>query len=127
MTPRTSQPPHGRPPLRVVIGNAPQAYRDVVAASLQILRPADDVRTVAPADLDQVVAQRRPHVVVCSRLSDAIRTHALTWILLYAEGQTQVAWSVAGEQRAIDTLAFTFDDLLAIIDRTAQVVQSLPP
>ncbi len=73
-------------PVRILIGNEPRAYREVLAAALRELRPAAGVELVDPTALDAEVVARPPALIICSRLTAVIRNGPLTWVLLSPDG-----------------------------------------
>ncbi|MDP9375750.1 MAG: hypothetical protein M3Q65_25530 [Chloroflexota bacterium] len=103
--------------VRILVANEPSAYRDVIAAAFRALRPAAEVRPVAPEVLDGEVVCRAPHLVICSALSEIVQTRAHAWVLLYPGGTAQVVTSLAG--RRATTADITLEDLLALVDRLA--------
>lgn len=60
--------------MRTFLANEPRAYREVIAAALRELRPRIEVFITEPEDLDAAVLQRTPHLVVCSQLTEIVRT-----------------------------------------------------
>ncbi|MDQ3855611.1 MAG: hypothetical protein M3281_04365, partial [Chloroflexota bacterium] len=68
------------------MANEPRCYREVVAATLGALRPGAEVISVEPTDIDAELARLDPHLVVCSRLTEAVETRAGAWVLLYPDG-----------------------------------------
>ena len=75
----------------VLVAHEPLFYRDALAEVLPGLPPSLRVHLVEPADLDTAVARLRPAMVVCSRLSAAVRAHAAAWVLLYPDGEDRLA------------------------------------
>ncbi len=102
--------------VRILIGNEPRAYREVLAAALQELRPTARVELVEPASLDAEVTVRRPALVVCSQLTPAIRRNALAWILLYPDGEGRGTFGAGELER--DLPGVDFDALVEAIDLT---------
>jgi hypothetical protein len=58
--------------MRILVGNEPRSYREVIAATLHQLRSHLEVIIVAPEDLDGAVVQSGPQLVLCSRLSEIV-------------------------------------------------------
>ena len=98
----------------VLIANEPRAYREVLAAALPELRPGLRVERADPADLDAAVARLRPALVVCSRLTEAVRSSAPSWIVLYPGGENRADARVGGAERTVAHPAL--DDVLALVD-----------
>ena len=101
--------------MRVLVANEMCAYREVIAEVFQELRPHLEVRCVEPDDLDHEIACHRPHLVVCSQLTDAMHS-LLAWIMLYPDGENQAVVSTAGE--LITLVDVEFSHLLSILDKT---------
>src|SRR3712207_6104505 len=107
--------------LRILVANAPRAYREVIAAALQALRPGVGISTSEPDDLDGEVVRFQPHLVVCSRLTELIQRGVCTWVVLYPNGAGHALLSLGGQQSTVDDM--DFDDLLAVVDRAAELAQ----
>ncbi len=107
--------------LRVLVANEPRCYRDVVAATLGVLRPGAEVTAVEPIDIDAELSRLRPHLVVCSRLTEAVEARAGAWVLLYPEGENRAVVSVDGQRTTQPNIRF--DDLLRTVDRVALLLQ----
>ena len=76
---------------RVLVAHEPTSYREALAAVLPELRPRLRAHLVEPAELEAALGRLRPAVVVCSRLSAAVRAHAAAWVLLYPDGEDRLA------------------------------------
>src|SRR3954452_1899963 len=76
--------------IRIMVANEPRAYREAIGSALWELRPQTQVTIATPEELDGEVLRLHPHVVVCSELTDAVREHAMTWIVLYPNGKPLV-------------------------------------
>ena len=102
--------------MRILVGNEPHFYREVIAATLQELRPHVEVIIVEPEDLDGAVVQHGPQLVLCSRLSEVVETRCLAWVLLYPHGEARVVISIAGRRHSIPDPGV--DGLLDVVDQT---------
>jgi hypothetical protein len=102
--------------MRVLVANDPCLYREAITDALRELRPHLEVRAIEPDDLDGEVARLRPHLVVCSRAPDAARDGALTWVVLYPDGENRAEVITAVERATVAGIAF--GDLLSIVDST---------
>jgi hypothetical protein len=105
--------------LRILVANEPRVYREVLAAVMQALRPQVEVSIAEPGDLDHAVARLDPHVVVSSRLSEAVQTRVLVWVMLYPEGESWAEVSIAGQRCTVADIELTC--LLALIDRAERL------
>ena len=113
--PRGDGGEESRSGFRVLVGNEPLFYRDVMATALQDLRPNIEVAEVEPAALDGEVLRRRPQLVVCSELSEVVQTRAFAWVLIYPAGANLAVVSIGGRQSTIPRVGF--GDVLAAVDR----------
>ena len=98
----------------IVVANEPRTYRDVLATELPVLRPALHVLAVDPADLDAVINRVRPLLVICSRMTEAIRDHTTAAILLYPDGNDQALVEMSGPSHMLRSPRLV--DLLTAID-----------
>ncbi len=87
-----------------------------MAATFVRLRPEIHVYTVEPDHLDTESARLKPHMVVCSRLTEALKEHVLSWILLYPDGQDTAVTSTAGVQTEMHAIGMS--ELFTAIDQT---------
>ncbi|HEX8933784.1 MAG TPA: hypothetical protein VF788_06260 [Pseudonocardiaceae bacterium] len=101
--------------MRVLVANEMCAYREVIAAVFQELRPHHEIRCVEPDDLDDEISRHHPHLVVCSRLTAAVES-LMSWVMLYPNGENQAVIKTAGEQVAVANVGF--NDLLSVMDKT---------
>ena len=108
------------PTVRILVAHEPLAYRDVLATALRALRPLADIVVVEPTDLDAEIGRQVPHLVFCSRLSDAVQARSLGWVLLYPRGEAVIETSVAGDRMTAGDLVL--DEVLSLVDRVASLV-----
>ncbi len=85
-------------------------YREVIAASIQLLRPQVEVTTTSLDELEQEVARLDPQVVVCSRNRTASVPPSVAWIVIPFD-------SIPGTPEA------TLETLLTVIDRVQETGQ----
>ncbi len=104
--------------MRLLVANEPQAYRQVIAAAVQKLRPDIEVSLINLAeDLDSQVLYLLPDMILCSRLTPVVESSSSAWVLLYPEGETKNVISIDGQRTTSADLEF--EELLAVIDRVA--------
>lgn len=115
--------PQPLPPMRVLLANEPRAYREALAAAFRASRPDAEVVVVDPGGLDDAVALRRPVLVVCSDLTEAVEAHAPVWALLYPDGARLAVSSVAGERQIAGDIEL--DGLLVLADQGAALAQAV--
>jgi hypothetical protein len=109
-------------PIRVLVANEPSYYREVIAAGLSHLRPRLEVVTIDPAELDVAIIREAPQIVICSRLTGVVQSHASSWLLLYPDGANVGHMNVAGVAITIENV--DFDDVLTLVDETERWVGS---
>lgn len=107
--------------VRILVANAPRAYREVIAAAVQARAPELGVSTSEPDEIDGEVARLKPHLVVCSRLTEAVRAGAPAWVMLYPDGERRVEVSIGGDQTTLPDLEF--DRLLSLAEAAACLAQ----
>jgi hypothetical protein len=108
--------------MHVLVANEPRAYREAITGILRELRPHIEFNAIEPDALDGEVARLRPHLVVCSRITGAVRA-LWGWIMLYPDGENRAVISTAGERVTVENIGF--DDLLSTIDRTELLLSKL--
>ena len=105
--------------MRILIANDPRAYREVIGAAFQALRPHLEVTVADPADLDAEIARLDPHLVFCSQLTDAVQNVPLAWVMLYPDGEARAEIYIGGQRIAVADIEF--ERLLAIADEAEQL------
>ena len=100
--------------LHILVANEPSTYRQLLATELPLLRPQFCILSVDPDHLDTAVAQLRPLLVICSRMTEAIRGRSGATIVLYPGG-ADIVVAEAGEHLQV-LLRPRLSDLLAAID-----------
>jgi hypothetical protein len=98
-----------------LLANEPCIYREVIAEALRTLRPTVELVVLEPEALDAEVKCLTPQLVVCSRLTRAVRDIAPAWIELYPEQKNLARVRVGGQHWTIEEIKLAH--LLAIVDR----------
>jgi hypothetical protein len=101
-------------PIRVVVGNAPRSYREVLTAAFHGLRPSVEVVAVLPEEVDDAVTRLHPDLVVLSDASPLLDEWVCDWVILYPNGRSGAVLRVGGVRTEVDDLQF--DALLSLID-----------
>jgi hypothetical protein len=104
--------------MRIIVANEPCLYRDSLYSILRAFRPDAMIMLAQPAQLDRLIAEEHPHVVLCSQPRPTRHAEILTWIVVYPEGQNITHIYIGNEQETIPNLSMV--ELLAIIDQTEQ-------
>ena len=103
---------------RIVVANEPRSYREALAVACRVLRPQIEVILAEPADLDAAVARLDPHLVLCSQLTEGLRTGTRAWVVLYPGGEARAVISVAGHCVTTDDIGVAA--LAVVIDQAAR-------
>ncbi len=106
-------------PRRILIANEPRAYRDVLAAALQALRPQVQALVVEPSDLDDLVERLAPDLVICSRASETVRVRAGAWVLLCPDEEERAMVALGGRCREVTRLDLA--GMLGLIDALGDI------
>lgn len=106
-------------PRRILIANEPRAYREVLTAALQALRPQVQALVVEPSDLDDFVERLAPDLVICSRVSETVRMRAEAWVMLYPDRTDQAVVALGGRCREIRCLDLAA--MLGLIDALGDI------
>jgi len=101
--------------VRVVLANDPRSYREAMAAVIRHARPGVVVETADPEALDAFMTSPGPDMVVCSEVTDAVRSKVPVWVELYPEHGSHSFASIRGDLQEHDDMQLP--DLLAIVDR----------
>lgn len=105
----------------VVMANEPRSYREVIAEAVRALRPGARIVTAEPGELEGVVEDLRPHVVIGNRVPAGVRSRVPAWVELYPGYGTESLVCVGEEQTTFDDIQLP--DLLSVIDRTRRLAQ----
>lgn len=103
--------------MNVIVTHELCAYREAIAGTLRALRPAVVVWSVEMPDLDRALLDHSPRLVICSRLTELVRTQAPSWILLYPEGADRAEINILGVYELLPQVEL--DRLLDVVDRAA--------
>jgi hypothetical protein len=103
--------------MRVLVGNEPRTYREVLATALQELRPTTVVALIDPEELEAEIANQRPSLVICSRLTAEIRRAARVWLLLYPNGEGRSVFGTGDHEQHIASA--DLNTLLMLVDHAA--------
>lgn len=106
----------------VLVGNHPPLYREALSATVQMMRPDLLVRSVPHGELDQMVRELRPLLVICSMVTTAIADCSAAWIALYPEDKDEAIVSVGGKRRTIPHASIL--ELLGILDEAGPLASS---
>lgn len=103
---------------RVVVANDPRSYREAIAGVFRSLRPDVEVLVIEPVALDARVEDLSPDLVICSRLTPAVRRGARKWVELYPEGEGVAVIGCGERSRARRDIEL--EDLLFLVDAAAE-------
>lgn len=103
----------GRP--RVLMANEPRAYREGIAAVIGQLRPEVEVEIVEPNVLDASIERFSPDLVICSKVTDALKGGVRVWVELYPDNDALSVANIGG--RRTEYAEIQLPDLLSIVDK----------
>lgn len=98
---------------RILVANELRSYGEAVSVALRLLCPNADVFEVEHRYLAREVRRLRPDLVVCSRTTDAVRTHVASWVELYPDCGPLSEVCIEGECSTVEDLQLS--DLLEIV------------
>jgi hypothetical protein len=98
----------------VVFEEEYRAYREVLAAGVQALRPGTRVSTTVPSGLEKEMARFDPEVIISSRPSAADTGDGIAWIELPTDPSQPTVVSFGG--RSLEQSNPTLDALLKTVD-----------
>jgi len=100
-----------------------RAYREVIAAGVQMLRPDTEVTAIGLDLLEGELARRDPEVVVCSRPGRPAEAEGrLAWVELPLDPTRPTKISLGG--RRSESTNPTLETLLAVIDEAEGLSRS---
>ena len=99
-------------------------YREVIAKTILMLRTDIEVIVMEPEILDHELIRLNPDLVVCSRVTLAIRTQCSAWVELYPDGEPLAIVYTNGQSSTVNDI--DLDGLLSIIDRAEKTRRELP-
>ena len=76
-----------------------RSYREVIAATIRVLRPHVEVSTTDPEGLEREVARLRPHLIVSSQPKTTVRSPTMAWIKVASDKPTQPSEVWFGQDR----------------------------
>jgi hypothetical protein len=108
--------------LRILLANEPRSYREVLAATLQILKPDAEVAAIEPQDLDFEVRSFVPHLVVCSRITPVVLSNVSSCIELYPNFERLAHIHFNGERSTVEGVGLP--DLIRVVDKVECMVEA---
>lgn len=99
-----------------------RAYREVLAAGVQAMRPDIRVATTVPSSVGKEVARFHPQVVICSGQGTADVRSVIAWIEISTDPSRPTV--VRLKERRFEQTNPTFDALLAIIDEARRLASA---
>ena len=82
----------------ILLANEPRAYRETIAVALSMLCPDMTVIIVEPEKLDEFVIEHKPQVVLCSHLTETVKTQVPKWAVLYPDGSGESTIQIDGKR-----------------------------
>jgi hypothetical protein len=101
-------------------------YWETLELALLRYRPHVEVRIAGPDALDREVTGFEPQVVVCNRVTPAIRKNVPSWVEVPYDHSSDATVHVRGEgESTIEDISV--GDLFAVVDRTEELLPSPRP
>jgi hypothetical protein len=97
---------------RVLVANEFTSYRQALATVIRDLRPHVEVFEAESESLDGEVARLGPDLVICSRVTHAVKQRVANWVELYPDCKPYSTFYIGGERRAKRDVQLS--DLLAL-------------
>jgi site-specific recombinase len=85
---------------RILVANELASYRQTLAIVLRELRPHVEVFETTSEDLEGEISRLRPDLVICSRVTFALRQRVANWVELYPECKPYSTFYIDGQHRA---------------------------
>jgi hypothetical protein len=103
--------------VRVLVANEPRSYREALAGVLRaVCGPFLEVLEAEPEGLDAAVRGARPHLVICSLATPAVREAAGVWVELYPGHGSLSNVGFHGEVSAVEGM--DLPDIRSVVERT---------
>jgi hypothetical protein len=99
------------------------SYREVISTALKVLRPHLEIFTADAEDLDEEFGRLRPHLVVCSRVTEVVEREAFAWIELYPEHGSESVVSICGHKRVYPEM--DLETLLSVLDEAERLYETV--
>jgi hypothetical protein len=97
---------------RVLVANEFTSYRQALATVIRDLRPHVEVFEAESESLDGEVARLGPDLVICSRVTHAVKQRVANWVERYLDYKPYSTFYIGGERRAKRDVQLS--DLLAL-------------
>ena len=101
--------------MRILLANEPRSYREAFADAFRALRPQFEVITLEPDALKEAALRLHPDVVVCSRITPAIRTATRSWLEVRVEGELLIVSTSDADRSPAPNPGL--ESMLAFVDR----------
>lgn len=115
--------------IRIVIGNEPRTYRDVLSQVLHERTPGAEIMTVEPSQMDSEIVESEPDMVLASRLPTGGAGHKpLMWVSLYPEGDEMASVVMGGETVSLHEIHL--EDIVSLVgwvDWLSKRMNAQPP
>jgi hypothetical protein len=96
-----------------------RSYREVIAATIRVLRPHVEVSTTDPEGLEREVARLRPQLIVSCRPKATFRPPTMAWIKVASDKPTQPSEVWFGQDRweTVDPVMKTITQIVDSIEQ----------
>ena len=97
---------------RILVANELTSYRQTIAIAIRELYPQVEVFEADSGALDWEVDRLTPDLVICSRVTPAVRERVANWVELYPSCTPFSTFCIRGESRAMGDVQLS--DLLSL-------------
>jgi hypothetical protein len=108
--------------MRVLVALKPRAYRDTLVYAIKRARPYVAVHFLDPEILDFESRYLQPQVVICEQSTATVREFATSWVEIQQRDPLQVIVNIRGRAKVVPDISF--DELISVIDRTADLARA---
>lgn len=116
-----SDPSRVRPGIRILLAFEEdyRSYREVIAATIRVLRPHVEVSTTDPEGLEREVARLRPQLIVSCRPKATFRSPTMAWIKVASDKPTRPSEVWLGQDRweTVDPVMKTITQIVDSIEQ----------
>ena len=97
---------------RILVANELASYRQTLVIVLREMRPHIEVFEATSEFLEGEITRLRPDLVICSRVTFAVRQRVANWVELYPERKPCSTFYIDGQHREKQDVQLS--DLLAL-------------
>ena len=108
--------------MRILVALKPRACRDALVHVIQRARPQLAVHFLDPDILDYETRYLEPQVVICDRITPAVREYAICWVEILQHENTQAVITIKGQAKIVSDISL--GQLISVIDQAEVLARS---